>query len=74
VGDRVAHGGVFAIVDSFDSIIPLGASAILSVAAEGEGVACGTLSCDQRVIFGADAARFLQILADRMSGPATLAE
>lgn len=66
--------GVFPGVDSFDSIIPVGASAILSVAAERDGLACSTLSCDHRVVFGADAARFLQTLAGWLTAPATLAK
>ena len=46
----------------FDSIIPVGAAAILSVAAAGPNGAFCTLSCDHRVVFGADAARFLETL------------
>jgi pyruvate dehydrogenase E2 component (dihydrolipoamide acetyltransferase) len=54
--------GVFGSVYSFESIIPLGAAALLSVAAvQGQKALC-TLNCDHRVVFGGDAARFLQTL------------
>ena len=43
--------GVFPVVQSFDLIIPLGASAILSVAAARKEGAMFTLSCDHRVVF-----------------------
>ncbi|MGO9134950.1 MAG: dihydrolipoamide acetyltransferase family protein [Methylovirgula sp.] len=66
--------GVFSVVYAFDSVIPIGASAILSVAAtRDEGAFC-TLSCDHRVVFGGDAARFLQTLAEIVSAPAKLFE
>jgi pyruvate dehydrogenase E2 component (dihydrolipoamide acetyltransferase) len=66
--------GVFPVVHSFDSIIPTGASAILSIgAARPEGTFC-TLGCDHRVIFGGDAARFLQTLSERLAVPAQLIE
>lgn len=56
--------GVFPVVCAFDSIIPPGASAILSVAAsKAQGAFC-TLACDHRVVFGADAARFLATLEE----------
>jgi pyruvate dehydrogenase E2 component (dihydrolipoamide acetyltransferase) len=59
--------GVFSCVHSFESIIPLGAAALLSVAAvEGEKALC-TLNCDHRVVFGGDAARFLQTLEKRIA-------
>jgi pyruvate dehydrogenase E2 component (dihydrolipoamide acetyltransferase) len=64
--------GTFPHVYAFDSIIPPGASAILSVAAAQPETALATLSCDHRVVFGADAARFLQTLNDYLSKPATL--
>jgi pyruvate dehydrogenase E2 component (dihydrolipoamide acetyltransferase) len=58
--------GVFSCVRSFESIIPQGAAALLSVAAvEGERALC-TLNCDHRVVFGGDAARFLQTLEKRI--------
>ncbi len=62
--------GVFPVVRRFDAIVPVGASAILAVAASQEdGRADFTLSCDHRVIFGADAARFLDRIAQRLRDP-----
>jgi pyruvate dehydrogenase E2 component (dihydrolipoyllysine-residue acetyltransferase) len=59
--------GVFPGVYSFESIIPQGAAALLSVAAvQGEKALC-TLNCDHRVVFGGDAARFLQSLERHIS-------
>jgi pyruvate dehydrogenase E2 component (dihydrolipoamide acetyltransferase) len=59
--------GVYSCVYSFESIIPQGAAALLSVAAvEGEKALC-TLNCDHRVVFGGDAARFLQTLEKRIA-------
>lgn len=59
--------GVFPGVCSFESIIPQGAAALLSVAAvQGENALC-TLNCDHRVVFGGDAARFLQTLEHHIS-------
>jgi len=56
--------GMFAAVEQFDAIVPLGASAILAVAAPAhDGRTRLTLTCDHRVIAGADAARFLTTLA-----------
>jgi pyruvate dehydrogenase E2 component (dihydrolipoamide acetyltransferase) len=64
--------GSSSIVYAFDSIIPVGASAILSVAASRrEGAFC-TLACDHRVVFGADAARFLETLGHQINDPAKL--
>lgn len=66
--------GVFPVVYSFDSIIPTGASAILSVgSSRSDGTAC-TLGCDHRVIFGGDAARFLQTLSEVIAVPSKLIE
>lgn len=65
----VSDLGVFPVITSFASIVPLGASAILSISAAGPSGAMFTLGCDHRVIFGADAARFLTTLADRLSKP-----
>lgn len=62
----VSDLGVFAVVSSFDSIIPAGASALLSVAAARGEVARFTLNCDHRVVFGGDAARFLQTFAKHL--------
>ncbi len=64
--------GVFPVVESFDSIVPLGASAILSVAAAGAEGARFTLSCDHRVVYGADGARFLTALGEWLSDPKKL--
>jgi len=64
--------GVFTIVESFDSILPIGASAILSIgAARTRGALC-TLTCDHRVVFGADAARLLTTLGEWLSSPGKL--
>ena len=61
--------GVFSVVEAFDSIVPPGAAAILSVAAtRPQGASC-TLACDHRVVFGADAARFLETLREQLSDP-----
>jgi pyruvate dehydrogenase E2 component (dihydrolipoamide acetyltransferase) len=64
--------GVFSVVEAFDSIIPAGASAILSVAASRPLGASCTLACDHRVIFGADAARFLETLRQQLGDAASL--
>ncbi|CAB1129968.1 putative Dihydrolipoyllysine-residue (2-methylpropanoyl)transferase [Candidatus Hydrogenisulfobacillus filiaventi] len=62
--------GMFPVVEHFDAVVPPGAAAILAVAALGEdGRADCTLTCDHRVIFGADAARFLTTLAGRLAQP-----
>ncbi|WP_291521242.1 dihydrolipoamide acetyltransferase family protein [Acidithiobacillus sp.] len=59
--------GVFPEVERFNAIVPVGAAAILAIAAAGpDGLTDFTLSCDHRVIFGADAARFLQRLGSRL--------
>ena len=59
--------GFFPGVYSFESIIPQGAAALLSVAAlQGEKALC-TLNCDHRVVFGGDAARFLETLERHIS-------
>jgi pyruvate dehydrogenase E2 component (dihydrolipoamide acetyltransferase) len=62
--------GIFPVVSHFNAIVPLGASAILAIAAtDTEGKADFALSCDHRIIFGADAARFLAALAKRLDQP-----
>lgn len=66
--------GVFSVVEAFDSIIPIGASAILSVAAARPQGAFFTLTCDHRVVFGADAARFLETFRQQLSDPGKLLE
>ncbi len=64
--------GTSAVVYAFDSIVPIGAAAILSVAtSRPEGTLC-TLACDHRVVFGADAARFLETLAQQLKDPIKL--
>jgi pyruvate dehydrogenase E2 component (dihydrolipoamide acetyltransferase) len=66
--------GVFPVVYSFDSIVPVGASAILSIgSSRPDGTFC-TLGCDHRVVFGGDAARFMQALNEELSDPAKLIE
>ncbi|MGC9216579.1 dihydrolipoamide acetyltransferase family protein [Acidithiobacillus sp.] len=66
--------GVFPQIERFNAIVPVGASAILAVAAAGsDGLTDFTLSCDHRVIFGADAARFLQRLGKRLEDLSWLA-
>ncbi len=55
--------GVFPRVFWFDALVPLGASAILAVsAADKAGRGAITLSCDHRVLAGADAAQFMEDL------------
>ncbi|WP_456447324.1 dihydrolipoamide acetyltransferase family protein [Thiolapillus sp.] len=61
--------GMFKVVKSFEAIVPLGAAAILSVGAQKDGAASGTLSCDHRVVYGADAARFLETLTALLNNP-----
>ena len=64
--------GQSSVVFVFDSIVPPGASAILSVAAlHGQG-AFVTLACDHRVVFGVDAARFLETLTQLFKEPGSL--
>jgi pyruvate dehydrogenase E2 component (dihydrolipoamide acetyltransferase) len=64
--------GQFPVVDSFDAVLPQGAAAILCVAGAGAERASFTLGCDHRVLAGADAARFLQTLAEFLTDPGTL--
>ncbi len=59
--------GVFPGVYSFESIVPQGAAALLSVAAVQGGNALCTLNCDHRVVFGGDAARFLETLGRHLT-------
>ena len=59
--------GMFAGVEQFDAIVPLGAAAILAVAAPArDGLTRLTLTCDHRVVSGADAARFLATLDEQV--------
>ena len=64
--------GIFSVVEAFDSIVPIGAAAILSVAASRPQGASFTLACDHRVVFGADAARFLETLGQQLKDPGKL--
>jgi pyruvate dehydrogenase E2 component (dihydrolipoamide acetyltransferase) len=66
--------GTFPVVHSFDAVLPLGAAAILCVAAADGDRTSLTLGCDHRVVSGADAARFLQTLSERVAAPAKLAD
>ena len=61
--------GMFSTVSRFDAVVPVGAAAILAVAAIQDGLAEFTLSCDHRVVYGADAARFLETLALLLGDP-----
>jgi pyruvate dehydrogenase E2 component (dihydrolipoamide acetyltransferase) len=65
----VSNLGVFPNVHQFDTLVPLGAAAILAVAAMISESASFTLSCDHRVVFGAEAARFLATLKDFVEKP-----
>jgi len=60
---------MFSTVSRFDAVVPVGAAAILAVAAIQDGLAEFTLSCDHRVVYGADAARFLETLALLLGDP-----
>jgi len=62
--------GTFPEVTVFDAIVPMGAAAILAVGAAHDGEARFTLSCDHRVVYGADAARFLATLGELLRDPA----
>ncbi|HEX7972364.1 MAG TPA: 2-oxo acid dehydrogenase subunit E2 [Thiobacillus sp.] len=70
----VSNLGMFAGIVQFDAIVPPGAAAILAVAAPGRQGTLLTLTCDHRVVFGADAARFLAALAERLGRPEEWAE
>lgn len=64
--------GATSVVYAFDSVVPAGVAAILSVAASRPKGALCTLACDHRVVFGGDAARFLDTLAQRFKEPSNL--
>lgn len=64
--------GMFPVVQSFDAVLPPGAAAILCVAAADGERTSFTLGCDHRVLAGADAARFLQALAEWLANPRKL--
>jgi pyruvate dehydrogenase E2 component (dihydrolipoamide acetyltransferase) len=61
--------GLFPVVHSFDALVPLGAAAILAIGAECCGQCLFTLSCDHRVVSGADSARFLTTLQGYLQHP-----
>ena len=61
--------GTFPVVRSFDAVLPVGATAILCVAAAEDERVIFTLGCDHRVVAGADAARFLQSFAQLLAEP-----
>ena len=61
--------GMFPAVRDFDAILPEGASLILALAAERTGRAQATLTCDHRVVYGADAARMVEDLIARLESP-----
>ena len=65
--------GMFSAVRDFDAILPEGASLILALAAERAGRAQATLTCDHRVVYGADAARMVEDLIARLESPDELA-
>ncbi len=64
--------GVFSVVHSFDALVPLGAAAILAIGSEQDGHCFFTLSCDHRVVSGADSARFLENLQGFLQSPEEL--
>lgn len=65
--------GIFPEIEQFDAIVPLGAAAILAVAAAGpDDKTRLTLTCDHRVVSGADGARFLTTLTTHLKNPQTL--
>ncbi len=64
--------GMFSSVVHFDAVVPAGAVAILAVAAIQDGLVEFTLSCDHRVVYGADAARFMETLALLLGDPTGL--
>jgi len=64
--------GMFEGISRFNAIVPTGACAILAVAASQDGVAELTLSVDHRVVYGAEAARFLQTLKTFLASPKKL--
>lgn len=62
--------GMFPGIVQFDAVVPPGAAAILAVAAPTDQGTMLTLTCDHRVVFGADAAHFLAALTERLLHPA----
>ena len=69
----ISNLGQYRKVEQFDAIVPVGATAVLAVSAPGTGgLTRLTLSCDHRVVAGADAARFLATLAEHLAEPDAL--
>ena len=68
----ISNLGMFATVHNFDAVLPVGAAAILCIGAGEDGRASFTVTCDHRVVSGADGARFLQALGGRLSDPQKL--
>ena len=66
--------GMYSVVDSFDAVLPVGAAAILCVAAADGERTSFTLGCDHRVVAGADAARFLKTFAEYLADPGRLSD
>jgi len=67
--------GMFDGITRFDAVVPAGACAILALGATEKGKAEITLTADHRVVYGADAARFLQALLKQVeSAPLLLDE
>ena len=64
---------MFSAVRDFDASLPEGSSLILALAAERAGRAQATLTCDHRVVYGADAARMVEDLIARLESPDELA-
>jgi pyruvate dehydrogenase E2 component (dihydrolipoamide acetyltransferase) len=68
----VSNLGMFASVHNFDAVLPVGAAAILCIGAGKDGRASFTVTCDHRVVSGADGARFLQTLEQYLKDPEKL--
>ncbi len=68
----VSNLGMFASVHNFDAVLPVGAAAILCIGAGKDGQASFTVTCDHRVVSGADGARFLDALGKRLGDPQKL--
>ncbi len=64
--------GMFEGISRFNAIVPSGACAILAVAASEAGTTEMTLSVDHRVVYGAEAARFMQTLKTNLLSPEKL--
>ena len=62
----------FKVVQSFDAMVPAGASAVLALASGHAEETFFTLCCDHRVVFGADPARLLETLGDVLASPDAL--